>query len=212
MCGKIRFLRRIGTVLTFGCSFNCDPIMRTNFLRIGFAIPLFLIGTVALAQEKKEPAELTQARAAMEREAAKAKAAYDAELATVQKLYVARLEKLQKELTMKGNLEGALAVKAAKEGVAVADAPSTPAGSTWTWGQHHVSLRPDGLVVTSDGSWERHGLVTGWRQLAPRVVLFQIVRGRENQLNSIWLIDPSGKQYSGLSFDGALIQGTLVKK
>jgi len=96
----------------------------------------------------KEPPQLSEARAALDREVAKSRKVYEDEIASLTKLYSMKLERLQKELTMKGDLEGALAVKIARESPVGMPSSFNPSGTTWEW---HAGDVPS--VSFAKGAW-----------------------------------------------------------
>lgn len=79
-------------------------------------------------------------------EIANLKKQFQADMEPVRKKFRTRLESLQKELTRKGDLEGALAVKAELENIGAAEKPSTkPVSFKGTW---EVTYTPSGNVRT----------------------------------------------------------------
>lgn len=57
------------------------------------------------------------------------------------------------------------------------------AGTRWTWGNDRLQLMADGDVQMAE--WTARGLVTRWRAVDRRTVLFVIARGRPNDRTAV---------------------------
>jgi hypothetical protein len=81
-------------------------------------------------------------------------------------------------------------------------------GTLWHWGDDFVRFEPDGNV--GNYGWTSRGLVTHWRVIDTRTVLFTIVRGRGDNLYAILTFSPNAAFYNGQGFEGGkpLTRGT----
>lgn len=77
------------------------------------------------------------------------------------------------------------------------------AGSRWQWdgpNGEEVVFQPDGYV--EHPGWSARGLVTRWEAIDRRAVLFEIERGRTQNLYAVLVFSDDVKTFSGYNFGG----------
>jgi hypothetical protein len=173
-------------------------------------LPLALcLSLLAADPPKVEPLELIEANKIYAEAIAKAEEEYRTTVKRLTGLHVAKLKVALEDLTKKGNLDGAVAVREAIEKLSALEPREMPPlnkhplmGQVWTRPGGQVMFRRDGLVQTADGDWERRGLVTKWIPIGPRAVMLLIAKGRDRDLVELWLFNDAWTAYEGWDFEG----------
>ena len=155
-----------------------------------------------------EPAEITALRREFERRKADA-------LRPVTTWYEGELSRLERSLTVRGNLDAALATRteraAARSVLAQVSPPAFKAAlddSVWKWNgaaPTEITFRRDGVLECAD--WGRVGYHIKWQVTAPLVVTYSILKGPANVGQDVKLIfTPDLTSYQGTNADGTPIK------
>jgi hypothetical protein len=101
-----------------------------------------------------------------------------------------------------GEAELAAAAPVDKKAAASAQAALEKAlrGTSWQWGEEVITFQANGTVANP--GWTANGLVTSWKAIDRRTVLFFIERGRPQNRYAILMFSPNLDSYSGLGFEG----------
>ena len=169
---------------------------------------------IIAADPPKPPAKLLLAQAQYEKVQAKLKA--DAEDASkiAANDYKKKLTAILEEETKAGNLDAAILVreeiKSVESGLpsvslmtaqkvkTAADLAKFLVGTRWGDLSDPVIFQNGGLLRYK--SWEDRGLVTTWRAIDRRTVVFNILKGRDTDLISVVVFNEPIEEFNGISF------------
>ena len=177
-------------------------------------LSLLYCWTLVLYAHAEDPPQLETARAAFQKRCADAlRPVYDA--------YIRELQAMEGRLSLRQDVNGALAVRQEREAIEEELKVNPPSkinfltGTVWQWGGPQsggtIEFRRDGTVY-NDG-WDKRGLVTGWEYKGGGVVLLTILKGRSDMLYAILVFAPDRRSYTGTGFECKLVpKSTKIRK
>ena len=73
-------------------------------------------------------------------------------------------------------------------------------GTTWEFANELITFQNNGTI--GNKGWTARGLVTGWRVIDRRTVIFSIERGRDHDRYAVLTFSPNIDSYSCFNFEG----------
>jgi hypothetical protein len=167
-------------------------------------ILLALVAATAFPAEPTDPAELSALRKELDRRRTDA-------LRPISTWYESELDRLERSLTARGNLDGALAVRAEREQSRAEQAMMSPGAfkaaledTRWRFNADEnlqIVLKKDGFIEC--GTWTRLGFAHRWQVSGPNTVTYTVVRGPSavGKQGSL-VFAPDLKSFAGTTPDG----------